>query len=57
MYGFDQQNPDLSSMMQNGSMNYSVQNEYINLLAEMLIDEAKGIHKYKLDRSFYFRAH
>jgi hypothetical protein len=28
----------------------------MNILANMLIDEAKGIHKFKLDKSFYFRA-
>lgn len=28
----------------------------MNVLANMFIDEAKGIHKYKLDKSYYFRA-
>jgi len=28
----------------------------MEVLASMLIDEAKGIHKYKLDKSYYFKA-
>ena len=52
----EQINPDLKNLTQSNNelMNFSVENELLDLLQKQMADERNEIYKYNLDKSYHY---
>lgn len=51
-------NPDLQDLVSQhvGLMNFSVENEVLNVMARILHDEQNHLYRYKLDKTYHYRS-